>query len=161
LYQGRVIENTNFHGINDAKYSVDNIVHAYNAISFEYFNVAKFHFDRKEYDKAIEVLEKSIKLDPNNSGTRPALVTVYSKVGFDHAAKKEYDLAIKAYKRAIDLNPENSRVYNNLGVVYGDKKEWDKAIHAYEQAIRFDRKDPLPHINLTYARFQKLISLSK
>jgi tetratricopeptide (TPR) repeat protein len=74
-----------------------------------YFNgVANLR--KKNYREAIQTLEQSRKLSPNNPNL---LGEVYSMLGDAYNAIKENEKSDKAYEDALALNPNNEYVLNN------------------------------------------------
>ena len=77
-------------------------------------------------DKALDCLEKAVKIDPANWWYNVQLISMYSD--------------LKNWKRAIELTvnlqkkyPEKDDVYSMLGTFYKETKEYDKAIAAYDK----------------------------
>ena len=77
-------------------------------------------------DKALDCLEKAVKIDPSNWWYNVQLISMYSD--------------LKNWKRAIELTvnlqkkyPEKDDVYSMLGTFYKETKEYDKAIAAYDK----------------------------
>ena len=77
-------------------------------------------------DKALDCLEKAVKIDPANWWYNVQLISMYSD--------------LKNWKRAIELTvnlqkkyPEKDDVYSMLATFYKETKEYDKAIAAYDK----------------------------
>lgn len=77
-------------------------------------------------DKALDCLEKAVKIDPSNWWYNVQLISMYSD--------------LKNWKRAIELTlnlqkkyPEKDDVYSMLATFYKETKEYDKAIAAYDK----------------------------
>jgi tetratricopeptide (TPR) repeat protein len=77
-------------------------------------------------DKALDCLEKAVKIDPSNWWYNVQLISMYSD--------------LKNWKRAIELTvnlqkkyPEKDDVYSMLGTFYKETKEYEKAIAAYDK----------------------------
>jgi len=77
-------------------------------------------------DKALDCLEKAVKIDPANWWYNVQLISMYSD--------------LKNWKRAIELTvnlqkkyPEKDDVYSMLGTFYKETKEYEKAIAAYDK----------------------------
>jgi tetratricopeptide (TPR) repeat protein len=74
-----------------------------------YFNgVANLR--KKNYREAVQTLEQSRKLSPNNPNL---LSEIYSMLGDAYNAMKENEKSDKAYEDALALNPNNEYVLNN------------------------------------------------
>ena len=67
---------------------------------------------KRDYKKAINFFQKSIKLRPETCATYRPLGTCYDAID-------EYEEAIKAYEKVVDCNPYLSRViYYDIALVY-------------------------------------------
>jgi len=115
------------------------------------------------YDRAIDDINRAIRLDPNdadayllrgamyyNKGDNdrtiadcteairldPNFARAYVSRGLTYARKGDYDRAIADYTQAIRIDPNNARSYRNRGLAYDIKDDMDKAIADYTQVIR-------------------------
>ena len=97
----------------------------------------------EDYAKAIEFLQKALKVDKNYSEAWNNLGVAYEKTG-------KYDEAIEAYKAALlntfYRNPE--KALNNLGRVYYRMKRYDEAIDAYKEAAKRASDFALPYYGI-------------
>jgi len=127
------------------------------------------------YDKALEVTQKAIQIDPKNAGAYYDLSIVLQKMGdlnkaiamgkksleidpkfhMAHYAlagiyfeKGEYEEAAEAFKRFLRVFPYFPNVHHLLAVVYASQKQFDKAIGEFEFEIRIDPSHALAHLNL-------------
>lgn len=131
------------------------------------YNLAYLYSDMNEYDKCLESINKSIKLDDrpfkyylrafayrkkgrlNNSlkdynyiiENEPDSDKAYEGRGIVYVDLKEYDKAIKDYKKAIDLNPKSSTAYDNLGEVYELKDMYEEAADCYTKQLEIEEDD--------------------
>jgi tetratricopeptide (TPR) repeat protein len=98
----------------------------------------------KEYDRAIAIFSKALRLDPKDAHA-------LRERGDAWSANKEYHEAIKDYDEAIRLDPEHSRAendswakydkqlaLNNRGWAWYKKKDYDRAIQDFDEAIALD-----------------------
>jgi tetratricopeptide (TPR) repeat protein len=101
-------------------------------------------------DKAVQCLEKAVKIDPSNWWYGVQLVSIYSD--------------LKNWKRAIEITnnlqkqyPNKDEVYSMLATFYKETKEYDKAIAAY------DKLESLNGINesTSFEKFQLYILSNK
>jgi tetratricopeptide (TPR) repeat protein len=81
--------------------------------------------------KALKLLNKAIKIDPNYAGA-------YSNRGLVYFTKKEYDRAIADFTKAIAISPSYAGAYSNRGRVYAAQKDHDRAIADYTKAININ-----------------------
>jgi len=84
-----------------------------------------------EPQKAIEYLNKAIKLQPDNAETYSMRGNVYSSLG-------QNQLAIDDFSKAIKLNPTNADYFNNRGSIYNKLGQYQQAIKDFDEAILFD-----------------------
>jgi tetratricopeptide (TPR) repeat protein len=78
--------------------------------------MAQNYNDSAQYDRAIQVLDKVIKLDPTNA-------SAYFNRGNSYRGSGKPDLAIRDYDRSIRLNPLNYLTYVSRGKAYNDRGE--------------------------------------
>jgi tetratricopeptide (TPR) repeat protein len=83
----------------------------------------------KEYDRAIDNLNRALSLDPNN----PEALNL---LGMARFFKKNYQAAEVALAKAISLNPSYSPAYNNLGNLYFMTGRLDKAEEHLKKALQ-------------------------
>lgn len=101
----------------------------------EIFKEAILHFDKGEYDKAIEVFEKIINSEPDNLDAKYNLALCYMrKIGIDLQMEEKYVpedktdeevyaiRAISLLNEILEENPEDKEVLN---MVEGVKKVMD------------------------------------
>lgn len=94
----------------------------------------KMHFDKKEYDKAIELLVKAIQLSPSYAEAYRNLAVVYT-------GKREYQKAVSHALKAIEMTPQDGECYAVLALAYYFINDLDKAITAFQKAIQLgDRR---------------------
>ena len=138
----------------------------------------------KNYQRAKNYLNNSIKIDPN-------IPHIYNSRGIVHSKTKEFENAINDFDKAISLKkdfleahlnkgivlkninkfkegikcfdeclkiePENPKVYFNLGNLLAESKKYQKASNAYDQAILLNSK----YAEAYDARGDLMIELSK
>ena len=90
---------------------------------------------KESIDKAIELAQKAISLDPKDS--RP-----YAYLGFLSLLKKDYVKAIAEGERAVALDPGGADAHAWLGLIlnYADRPR--EAIPLFEKAIRLNPNGP-------------------
>jgi Tfp pilus assembly protein PilF len=97
----------------------------------------------EDYPRAIEFLQKALRLDRNYSEAWNNLGVAYERTG-------KYNEAVEAYKAALlntfYRNPE--KALNNLGRVYYRTRRYDDAIDAYKEAIKRVSDFSLPYYGL-------------
>lgn len=76
-----------------------------------------YYFAKKEYEKAIEHLEKSIEINSLQE-------TVWARLGYSALQLERWELAAKAYRHYTNIEPNGFESWNNLAKAYlnlGDK----------------------------------------
>ena len=127
-------------------------------------NFGTLQFQKKKLDNGIKIIEKSLKLDPNQPNALNNLGVVFlglnqpdeALIRFDSAItfQKNYaeahsnrgnalnDLnrpkaALESYDRAILINPGYAKAYSNRGNVLKDLNRLNEALESYDHAITF------------------------
>ena len=108
------------------------------------------------FDKAAELLKRSIELDANNAQS-------YNYLGYMWADRNEHlDEAGEFIKKAIALEPDKGEYLDSLGWFYFRKGDFDRALkellHAQENVLLEEQKDDatvLDHIGEAYLKLGK------
>jgi tetratricopeptide (TPR) repeat protein len=122
---------------------------------------ARFYFDYGAaadqagfYEKAADLLRKSIALDPANAGE------AYNYIGFMWAEHNLHlDEAEDMIGRALQLDPNNGAYLDSLGWVYYRKGKYEEALNALLRALpNLTRDDPIvfEHIGDAYAKLNRI-----
>jgi tetratricopeptide (TPR) repeat protein len=122
---------------------------------------ARFYFDYGAaadqaglYDKAADLLRKSIALDPANAAE------AYNYIGFMWAEHNLHlDEAEEMIGRALQLDPNNGAYLDSLGWLYYRKGKFDEALNQLLRAAQsLTRDDPIvfEHIGDTYAKLNRI-----
>jgi tetratricopeptide (TPR) repeat protein len=69
------------------------------------------YLSKGEYDQAISEFNKTLEINPKDSGT-------YKNRGAAYMNKGQYDQAISDYTKALEINPKDAEVYNARGRAY-------------------------------------------
>jgi ribosomal protein S12 methylthiotransferase accessory factor len=101
-----------------------------------------------EYRKALDVLEKGEKLDPERTD-------IYNLMGFCHFKLKENEAAIANFKKVIQLDPTSAIDYANIASNYRDMGQSEKAIRYYEMALTLDASIEFARDNLAKLKKQE------
>jgi tetratricopeptide (TPR) repeat protein len=122
---------------------------------------ARFYFDYGAaadqaglYDKAADLLRKSIALDPANAAE------AYNYIGFMWAEHNLHlDEAEEMIGRALQLDPNNGAYLDSLGWVNYRKGKYDEALNQLLRAAQsLTRDDPIvfEHIGDTYSKLNRV-----
>jgi tetratricopeptide (TPR) repeat protein len=101
--------------------------------SAAYFNWLVAHPDLGEHREAIDVYDRGIALDPNDSEAD-------RNRGVARGKLSEYCEALEDFDRALALDPNDSAAYFNRGLAHYHLNEYHEAINEYHEAIEdYDR----------------------
>ena len=89
--------------------------------------LAMLVFSQNRTDEALGLLEKGIKLNPND------YLLYYSLAGFQEKLKQN-ELAILSYKKAAKLNSSDYRIFYNLGRLYYEEGMFAEAVQMHKLA---------------------------
>jgi TPR repeat protein len=111
---------------------------------FAIFNLAKYHREKNNIPKALELLTSLIENNEENYHAIHLLAAIY----YD---QKDIPKAIELYKKAIKLNYPTSM--HNLAYIYHDQKDIPKTIELYTQAAKLDYPNSIHE--LAYIHYNK------
>lgn len=102
-----------------------------------------------EYDMAVELYKRSLKLHPT--------AEAYTFLGWTYHFQGKLDEAIEECKKAIQLDPEFGNPYNDIGAYLIERGQYDEALSWLEQALQSRRYESYhyPHYNLGRAYMAK------
>jgi tetratricopeptide (TPR) repeat protein len=104
------------------------------------FNTGKTALEAKQYDVAIENLEKAKEMAPEQNVVWGNLADAYAgaakaKAGGDPALTEK---GMEAYKKAIELKPDDAAYHNNYGLLLAQSKKTDEALAELTKAAQLD-----------------------
>ena len=105
-----------------------------NKSSEAFYNKGIIHYEKSEYDLAIDLFKQAIEKNSSNP-------QFYYNLGLVYVKTEEYDLAINNFKEAISLNPKDADTLQNLGIALSKKSQFEDAIQAYKKAIEIKPND--------------------
>jgi tetratricopeptide (TPR) repeat protein len=102
-----------------------------------------------EYERAIELYEKSIALQPT--------AEAHTFLGWTFHFQGKLEEAIEQCKKAIEVDPEFGNPYNDIGAYLIELHRYDEAISWLERALDAKRYESrhFPHFNLGRAYIAK------
>lgn len=86
----------------------------------------------REYNEALKILQKVIKIHPENYRALYNIGITYHNLG-------EYQNALDALNAALEINPDYKYCYYNIGLIYEDLHDFIKALKAYTKAVKIDK----------------------
>lgn len=103
-----------------------------------------------EYNKALVVYDKAIKLNPNNG-------QAFYDMGLVYMEMKDTILTFSNFDRAKELKLNNENLFYELGLLFFNKKDTLKAIQCYTKSIELGNKKS----SVFYERGQLFFNLRK
>ena len=104
-----------------------------------HINLAYVYRELGQADKALEIMQQSVKVDSMS-------VYAWSNLGAAYHYAKQYDLAAGALQKVVDLKPKEADVLfaalYSLGNIYYEKKDYNKALEYYAQSAEIKADDP-------------------
>ncbi len=135
-----------------------------------YYNLGRYYYDRKQYDKAAASLETVLRLEPNKVNPYHVLGDIYRDAGDNEKALAQYkkateigasaeeipaafnkygvalqalgryDEALKQFNEVIKRDKHFNEAFFHMGEVYESQGKKDAAINAYQQTITGSQK---------------------
>jgi tetratricopeptide (TPR) repeat protein len=97
------------------------------------YDLGKRSFDERNYDIALQYLEKV-------AAEKSQFADVYNMLGLIYYYGSRFEDAIKAFRKAIEINPAYTEASLNLSVVYNELGQFERSSEVYAMA-REGRKD--------------------
>ena len=89
--------------------------------------------DSGQFDKALDLCERVLPLEPDNKGVHFVTATV-------HEGLRNWEQAITCYRRAIELDGKFVAALCNCATCHGELKQYPEALALLRQAKQIDRK---------------------
>ena len=102
-------------------------------------NLGMFYRRQHEYKKAIDYLQKAIRIRHKINEKTSEIGMSYNMLGVTYFYTKQYDSALINYKKAETLYStklDKSKVKGNLALLYYTIKDYDKAILVFKENIK-------------------------
>ena len=112
--------------------------------------VGEVCFDSKNYERAIEFYEMSLKANQNQP------IPLF-RIGASLWFLEKWAEAITFFERYVALAPEDPKGWNNLGVVLREKGEVKRAIECYNKALKLDPTLKIVKTNIKTAKDMQLL----
>jgi len=102
--------------------------------AYAYRRCIDVYMHRKQYDKALEAINKCLEIEPDTSEHVMLKATILTLL-------KRFDDAVATFQYALELNPKDYIVYNNIAFfLYSRTGEFEKALSHVNIAI--ERHEP-------------------
>lgn len=138
--------------------------------AMEYLQMGQSLLGAEQPEKAVEMIDRSLKCDPMNKDAHITKGIAYAnmedyteaKKSFNNAVKidksfadayfqlgniafleNDFEEGIKNYNQAVYCGYNNSELYYNLGLVYEERDEYGEALRNYNKAISLDQSNPV------------------
>lgn len=93
-----------------------------------YNNLGGLLYEAENYETALSIFEKTVKIDPSYADG-------YYNLGLVLKQLHRLPESIKAYKKALKLAPNNAAIYQNLGVAYITFGSYNEAIEIWQKGL--------------------------
>ena len=105
-----------------------------------------WHSHRKEYDRALELYDWALTLNPEYEAALDNKGAALSDLG-------KYEEAIGYFDKALELNPEYEAALNNKGVTLVELGKHEEAIRCYDERLKINPNSLASLENLSEALF--------
>mgnify|MGYP001097680664 CR=1 FL=1 len=105
------------------------------------YELAKFYFRIKSYEKAEDISRKALSFNPNNK-------KIIGLLGQIYFSKKELNLALEQFERLEDLTSPPKFVLEKMAIAYNSTNQLDKSIDKYKQLLRIEQRSSRYHLQL-------------
>lgn len=108
----------------------------------KYLREGAAHFQKQEYDQAIQSYRKAIKLEPQSSVAYNLLGMAY-RFKYNQSGNPEMRAQeIAAFQKAIEIDPKNWGAMINLGATYYFQGDKAKAAPLFNKALTLNPHHP-------------------
>lgn len=95
---------------------------------------------RNLWQKAAEIWEKVLELDPGNFYAKYNLFNVYSILAYRYAMHDMVEEAIPLWKKALTLEPQSLAIIHNLAIGYEEIGEKEQAKRYWQETLKIWKK---------------------
>jgi len=126
-----------------------NLMIAEDTANAELYNQrARYYLQKDQINNALNDINKTLSIDPNNVDYLITLSDIYLQMG-------QTENVTLTLHRAIDLEADNPKPYISLGKLYIVLENYQLAFDYFDQAIFLDDLDPEPYFLKGYANLEK------
>ncbi len=101
-------------------------------------------YRHRQYDKAIERIEKAIQISPNTP-------MYYSNLSAVFYESRRYEDVITCCKKALEMNPAVTDAYGNMGLALKQLGRFEEAISCYDKTLQANPNHPESWFNKAIA----------
>ena len=122
---------------------------------FTILGISYFNLDRT--DEAIEALEKSNSMEPDQEAIRELLGKAFLKKGTEALSQKQFKNAVQHLQTAASFDPDNGYIHYNLAETYIFEKKYTDAEKALKKAATLmpANSDIHGRLGLVYEKLKK------
>ena len=102
----------------------------------EYLAIGTQYFKQRNFQKAIENLEKHIKLNPDD-------IHGYMTIAVSFQELKNFEEAFKNFNLALNIDPNFIPAYIEKGLTYYEIDKYDEAIKTFNKVLELEPKNPV------------------
>ena len=102
----------------------------------EYLAIGTQYFRQRNFQKAIENLEKHIKLNPDD-------IHGYMTIAVSFQELKNFEEAFKNFNLALNIDPNFIPAYIEKGLTYYEIDKYDEAIKTFNKVLELEPKNPV------------------
>jgi len=100
-----------------------------------YLNISKLFYERKEYDKSLEMIDKAIELNPKDEN-----IFIYAGINYLKKGKEKDDIellekSLEYFDQANIINPKNEYLNSNWAIALYELAKIKKDENLYTQSI--------------------------
>lgn len=108
-----------------------------------YNELGVVEFYKENYQGAIELFSKTLRLAKNVQGSKTAWSTTHLNLGHAYRKLARYTDAYRSYRMAIELEPRSAAAYSGLGLVEHLSGRHQESVARYHEALSITPGDPL------------------
>ena len=134
--------------------AINQFTDAMREISDVFFYRASAYFDRGDYGKAVEDLDKFLELDPTDA-------TAWTARGVALERLERYAESLSSHDKALELEPTNATAWYNRGVALERLERYAESLSSYDKALELDPTDASVLNNYAWILIDKDIDIDK
>ena len=105
-------------------------------------NIGIMHKELKEYDKAVELLNKALKIDSKDKDELKKHQILHN-LALVYAKMEDWEKAKSYAQKTIEEKPEYVAAYKLLAGIYFEQKDYQKTVEYCDKALKMDPNDQM------------------